>query len=122
MQNELIISFTEKDYLKRLIEILTESSKEFLEGDVDPNRLPGLSYKAVLSRLIQLKTEWDENRTDMLFMEDLMINWAKTNDPEEVDDKLFKKIRATAPVLEEWLKNMSRRNGKLIFGENQNMS
>lgn len=84
-----------------------------MASEINPIGLPGVTHKSVLTRLVQLKVEWDETAPEKLFMEDVLIDWVNKNDPEKLDAKCLKKIKASSAVLEEWLKNRIKKLGKI---------
>ncbi|RZC34982.1 uncharacterized protein BDFB_001383 [Asbolus verrucosus] len=96
----------DEDILDKLIQILSVSPSEFLEEEIDPENMPGVTYADILVKLKEIR---DDNLLEIqrhkLFLEEKMIEWAKNNDPERVDDKILDKIHETSTILSEWFKN-----------------
>lgn len=92
--------------LARLIEILSKSSPEFLAKYVDEFSMPGVCYEDVLIRVKNLHDqqlrEEKEKRKNVLEMS--MVEWAKENDPDKVNNKLIKTIQGAADIISECIK------------------
>lgn len=94
-----------------LVKIVSKTPDEYLQNEINPDLFPGIKYKTVLKRLNKLKDDWDEARPGALFLEGVLVKWAKSNEPE-LDKELLKTIRAVSVVLEEWLKLKRKESGK----------
>lgn len=82
-----------------------------MQNEINPELYPGIKYRSVLKRLNKLKDDWDVARPGTLFLEGVLVEWAKSNEPE-LDNELIKIIRGVSVVLEEWLKVKSKESGK----------
>jgi hypothetical protein len=97
----------DEDILEKLIQILSESPEDFLQEEIDAENLPGVTYGDILNKLREIRDgNLLEAKRDKIFLEDKMIEWAKNNDPERVDDKVLDKIHETSTILAEWFKNV----------------
>lgn len=100
--DQTLVPTIDGDVLDELIEILSNSSDDFLDSHVDEEKLPGITYRDILEKMKQLKQEIidEEKKT---FLESVMVDWAMHNDPDKVDKKMLSKIHETATLLNELL-------------------
>ena len=97
----------DEDILEKLIQILSESPEDFLKEGIDTVNMPGVAYSDILEKLKEIRDgNLLEVRRERLQLEEKMIEWAKINDPDRVDDKILDKIHETSTILNEWFKNV----------------
>lgn len=105
------------DALDKLIQILSNCSDDFLDSLIDDNQMPDVRYRDVLDRLkgnttkqvpvfflTEFYIELKENLSGAggkPFLEQIMIDWATRNDPDQVDDTILQKIHEVAGLLGE---------------------
>lgn len=92
------------DLLKKLIKILSHSPDKFLDSNIHTERITGITYRDILAVLIQLNDEFDRREDGGSSMEQILVLWAMMNDPQDVDEKLLKKIKEVAFFLEEYFR------------------
>lgn len=102
------------DPFERLRKLLSEH-EELFNNEADAEKLPGIFYKTIIERLSKLAEEWDLNKQTNSFIEDILVAWARENDPSQVDATMMIVIRLSSPILEEWLENIRTGISKLIF-------
>ncbi|VEN47457.1 unnamed protein product [Callosobruchus maculatus] len=91
------------DLLARLIKILENCSEDFLDSLVNDEKLPGVKYKDILKKIRLLKEGEPPGIEKKPYLEEVLIDWALKNNPDQVDDKILKTIHDTAALLNDLL-------------------
>lgn len=95
----------DEDTLAKLIQILSQTPEDVLVTEIDGRNLPGVSYADVLEKLKEIR---DGNLLEKqkIDLEERMIEWARRNEPDQIDDLLLDKIHETSAILAEFFKNV----------------
>ncbi|EFA09045.1 hypothetical protein TcasGA2_TC006758 [Tribolium castaneum] len=97
----------DEDTLAKLIQILSQSPEDILSAEIDPENLPSVTYADILEKLKEIRDgNLLEKARKKLDLEEKMIEWARRNDPDQVDDMILDKIHETSGILGELFKNM----------------
>nr|CAI5837582.1 unnamed protein product [Callosobruchus analis] len=91
------------DLLSRLIRILENCSDDFLDSLVNDEKLPGVKYKDILKKIKLLKEGEPPGIEKKPYLEEVLIDWALKNNPDQVDDNMLKTIHDTAALLNDLL-------------------
>ncbi|CAH1986307.1 unnamed protein product [Acanthoscelides obtectus] len=91
------------DLLSKLIRILENCSDEFLDSLVNDEKLPGVKYKDILKKIKILKEGEPPGIEKKPYLEEVLIEWALQNNPDQVDDNMLKTIHDTAALLNDLL-------------------
>lgn len=91
----------DQDALATLIKILENSDSETLAKEVDPETFPGVTYDEVLQKLKEIQKGMVRKTASerAAVLDKVITNWAETNDPEKVDEKVRKKIDSASKII-----------------------
>lgn len=85
-----------------------------MASDFNEERAPGVSYKDLLDRLGELKSDIERIRQGDLPIETIIFDWVTNLDPTQINTEFTKVFREVAIVLEEWAKRNPPPDGKFV--------
>lgn len=96
----------EDDPLAILISVLSSSPDDVLQQTITADNIPEVTYQDILIRLKKLRDQEEitQKKARQKALEDIMLEWAKNNDPDKVNDRVVSKIQDTAGILAECLR------------------